>query len=126
IDNIEVDVSPERLRRFFLRMDGHYQISKTIRDLCVFSRHNLANDPPFSRLGLVSCRNVLIYMDTVLQRRVLPMLHYALSPDGFLFLGSSENIGAQIDHFEVVDPRARIFSRKQSPGAAPLDFGTYM
>ncbi len=72
---------------------GDYQISKPVRELCVFSRHNMASDPPFSRLDLVSCRNVLIYMDTALQKRVLPILHYALNPDGFLFLGSSENVG---------------------------------
>ena len=82
LDNIEIDVSPERLRRFFVRIDGHYQISKSVRELCVFSRHNMATDPPFCRLDLVSCRNVLIYMDAALQKRVLPMLHYALNPDG--------------------------------------------
>src|SRR5262245_20842046 len=87
VDNIEIDVSPERLRRFFVRSDGHYQISKSIRDQCVFSRHNMTADPPFSRLDLVSCRNVLIYMEASLQRRVLPILHYALNPDSYLFLG---------------------------------------
>jgi two-component system CheB/CheR fusion protein len=90
LDNIEIDVSPERLRRFFVRHDGHYQISKAVRELCVFSRHNMSADPLFSRLDLVSCRNVLIYMDAALQKWVLPLLHYALNPGGFLFLGSSD------------------------------------
>jgi two-component system CheB/CheR fusion protein len=83
LDNIEIDVTPERLRRFFVRQDGSYQISKSIRELCVFSRHNMTSDPPFSRLHLISCRNVLIYMDSVLQKRVLPILHYALNPTAF-------------------------------------------
>jgi two-component system CheB/CheR fusion protein len=122
VDNIEVDVSPERLRRFFARVDGHYHISKSIRELCVFSRHNLATDPPFSRLDLVSCRNVLIYMDTALQRRVLPVLHYALGPGGFLFLGASESIGPFQDLFTVVDSRHRIFGKKPSAGPPPIDF----
>jgi two-component system CheB/CheR fusion protein len=122
VDNIEIDVSPERLRRFFVRLDGHYQISKAVRDLCVFSRHNMAADPPFSRLDLVSCRNVLIYMDLALQKRVLPILHYALNPDGFLFLGASENVGAFTDLFETVDAKNRIFTKKAGAYPLPLDF----
>ena len=119
LDNIEIDVSPARLRRFFVRHDGHYQISKAVREICVFSRHNLTTDPPFSRLDLVSCRNVLIYMDAALQRRVLPLLHYALNPDGFLFLGSSENAGLSADLFQVVDAKNRIFVRVSLRRAAP-------
>src|SRR5205823_2174190 len=126
IDNIEMDVAPERLRRFFVRVNNHYQISKSIRDLCVFSRHNLASDPPFSRLDLVSCRNVLIYMDAALQRRVLPMLHYALNPDAFLFLGASENVGKFSDLFNMVDSRHRIFARKPAPVGVPLDFSGHL
>jgi two-component system CheB/CheR fusion protein len=122
LDNIEIDVSPERLRRFFTRQDGSYQISKAVRELCVFSRHNMASDAPFSRLDLVSCRNVLIYMDAGLQRRVLPILHYALNPDGFLFLGSSENIGTFVDLFSVVDSKHRIFAKRPAPLGVPLDF----
>jgi two-component system CheB/CheR fusion protein len=126
LDNIEIDVSPERLRRFFIRQDGHYQISKSIRELCVFSRHNMANDPPFSRLNLVSCRNVLIYMDTPLQKRVLPILHYSLNPDGFLFLGASENIGSFGDLFGIVDFKHRLFVKKHSTNAPPMDFSTHV
>jgi two-component system CheB/CheR fusion protein len=125
LDNIEIDVSPDRLRRFFVRVDGHYHISKAVRDLCVFSRHNMAADPPFSRLDLVSCRNVLIYMDNALQRRVLPILHYGLNPGGFLFLGSSESIGSFVDLFEPVDAKHRIYSKKQAMSPVPLDFNTF-
>jgi two-component system CheB/CheR fusion protein len=124
LDNIEIDVSPERLRRFFVRMDGHYQISKAVRDLCVFARHNMASDPPFSHLDLVSCRNVLIYMDAPLQKRVLPILHYALNPDGFLFLGASESIAPFTELFSVVDARHRIFS-KRAVAQAPIDLSAY-
>jgi two-component system CheB/CheR fusion protein len=126
VDNIEADVSPERLRRFFVRTNGYYQISKAVRDLCVFSRHNIAIDPPFSHLDLVSCRNVLIYMDVALQKRVLPMLHYSLSPHGYLFLGTSENIGTFGELFSVIDPKARIFSKRPVPTGVPVDFGAYV
>jgi two-component system CheB/CheR fusion protein len=125
VDNIEIDVSPERLRRFFVRSDGHYQISKSIRDQCVFSRHNMTADPPFSRLDLVSCRNVLIYMDAALQKRVLPILHYALAPEGFLFLGSSESVSSFTDLFEPVDSRHRIFVKKPASAGMPLDFNAF-
>ncbi len=123
LDNIEIDVSAERLRRFFVRRDGNYQISKAVRELCIFSRHNVSTDPPFSHLDLVVCRNLLIYMDTTLQKRVLPVLHYALNPGGVLFLGSSENLGPYIDLFDVVDARHRIFSKKPAAAPAVPDFG---
>ena len=110
LDNIEMDVSPARLRRFFVSTEGHYQISKSVRELCVFSRHNMATDAPFSRIDLISCRNVLIYMDAALQKQVMPMLHYALNPDGFLLLGTSEHPGVSGELFQVVDLRHKIFS----------------
>jgi two-component system CheB/CheR fusion protein len=122
VDNIEIDVSPERLRRFFVRCEGNYQISKTVRELCVFSRHNMTTDPPFSHLDMVSCRNVLIYLDSSLQRKVVPVLHYSLKIDGFLVLGLSENIGPFTDLFEVVDSKARIFAKKPAPAGIPVDF----
>jgi two-component system CheB/CheR fusion protein len=127
VDNIELDVSPERLRRFFAQADGHYQIGKVVRDLCIFSRHNLTSDPPFSRLDLVSCRNVLIYLDAALQKRVMPRLHYSLNPGGYLLLGSSESIGTFGELFAVVDQKNRIYARNAvgSPSLA-LDFGTYV
>src|SRR5205807_974722 len=123
VDNIEIDVSQERLRRFFIRGEGSYQISKAVRELCVFSRHNMTTDPPFSRLDLVSCRNVLIYLDSSLQKKVVPVLHYSLNIDGFLVLGPSENIGPFTDLFEVIDSKARIFAKKPAPAGVPVDFG---
>ncbi len=124
LDNIEIDVTPARLRRFFVRHEGHYQISKSIREMCVFSRHNLTSDPPFSRLDLISCRNVLIYMDAALQKRVIPLLHYALNTNGFLFLGPSENVGAYGELFNVVDARHRIFERSPTAAGFHLDFNS--
>ena len=122
LDNIEIDVSPTRLRRFFVRKENQYHVSKAIRDLCIFSRHNMSSDPPFSRLDLISCRNVLIYMNATLQKRVFPLLHYALNPGGYLFLGSSENISTGVDLFDVVDGRHRIFARSFKGVGASLDF----
>ena len=97
--SIEADVSPDRLRRFFTRQDGFYQINKPLRDMLVFAEQSLIKDPPFSRMDLVSCRNVLIYLQTDLQKRVLALFHYALNPDGFLFLGTSETISGMDDYF---------------------------
>jgi two-component system CheB/CheR fusion protein len=128
VDNIEIDVSPERLRRFFNRVDSHYQISKAVRELCIFSRQNVVSDPPFSHLDLVSCRNLLIYLDNSLQKRVLPLLHYALGPDGYLFLGSSENVGPFTELFDPVDGRHRIYRKRPMAVGAPLelDFGSFV
>jgi two-component system CheB/CheR fusion protein len=112
VENIEMDVSPDRLRRFFTKVNGNYQISKMIRDLCVFSRHNLVRDPPFSRLDLISCRNVLIYLNLSLQKRVMPIFHYALHPGGYLVLGTSETIGTFSDLFDLVHERQKIYVKK--------------
>ena len=107
-------VSPARLQRFFVKTDGGYQINKFVRDFCVFARHDLARDPPFSRMNLVSCRNVLIYMGPALQKRVLSVFQYALKPGGSLFLGNSESISEYSDAFAAVDHKHRIFQRKAS------------
>lgn len=109
-DSIAVDVSPERLNEHFVKINGHYQIVKSLRERCVFSRHNLLDDPPFSRLDLVSCRNVLIYLDTV-QRKVIPLFHYALVDDGFLMLGRSEAARHE-ELFLAVDARQRIYAKR--------------
>jgi len=109
------DVSPERLRRFFIESEGGYRISKSIRDMCVFARQNVLSDPPFSRMDLIACRNVLIYIEQQRQRKLVPMLHYALKPQGFLFLGSSETIGSYRDLFEAEDAKHKIYSKKLAP-----------
>jgi two-component system CheB/CheR fusion protein len=110
-DTITADVSPERLRRFFTRVEGGYRVSKSVRDCCVFARQNLTRDPPFSRLDLVSCRNVLIYLGGPLQRKVMSIFHYALRPQGVLLLGSSETIGSFGDLFSSIDRRHKIYRR---------------
>jgi two-component system, chemotaxis family, CheB/CheR fusion protein len=112
-------VSPARRRRFFLKVEHGYQINKEVRGLCVFARHDLANDPPFSKLDLVSCRNVLIYAGPLLQNRILAALQYALKPGGFLFLGKAEAISAYSDIFAADDRTHKIFSRKPKAGMAP-------
>ncbi|MGH8288554.1 MAG: chemotaxis protein CheB [Steroidobacteraceae bacterium] len=115
------DLSPERLRRFFVEVDGGYRVAKIIRDICIFARHNVLADPPFSRMDLISCRNVMIYIDSGPQKRLLPLLHYALKPTGVLFLGPSETIGAGRELFELEDAKAKIYSR--NPAAPRLEYG---
>jgi len=105
-------VSPARLKRFFIKVDHGYQIQQFVRDLCVFARHDLAKDPPFSRLDLISCRNVLIYMGPELQERTLSIFQYALKPGGFLFLGNSESISGYPGAFTAIDQKHRIYLRK--------------
>ncbi len=111
-ERIQAEVSPERLRRFFVKVTGGWQVSKALRDRCVFAVQNVVKDPPFSRLDLVSCRNLLIYLGPMLQKRVLQMFHYALEPEGFLMLGPSESIGAQADLFALVDQPSKLYSKK--------------
>ena len=122
LDSIATEVSPERLRRFFVKTDGRYQIQKPVRDLCVFARQDVTKDPPFSQIDLVSCRNVLIYLGPVLQYRVLPTFHYALRPNGVLVLGESESIGGFTDYFEAVDKAHRFYRRKEAPRRLTFDF----
>ena len=114
-ENIQRDVSAKRLQRFFIRVDSGYQISKFVRDLCVFAKQDLAKDPPFSNLDLISCRNVLIYMNASLQKRVMGIFHYALRPTGYLLLGRTENIVGYAESFALVDKKQKIYSRKMSP-----------
>jgi two-component system CheB/CheR fusion protein len=108
-------MSQARLRRFFTKSDGSYRVSKTLRDLCVFARQDLTRDPPFSRLDIICCRNVLIYMDTSFQKKLLSIFHYALKPRGVLLLGQAESIGYNSELFTVMDKRHRIHRKK--PGA---------
>jgi two-component system CheB/CheR fusion protein len=122
-ENIAQNVSEERLRRFFVKLESGYQISKRIREMCVFARQNVAKDPPFSKLDLISCRNLLIYLGPVLQKQIIPVFHYALKPSGFLLLGSSETIGAFARMFTLVDKKHKIYSRKPAVARLPVDFG---
>ena len=110
--NIELDVSPERLGRFFVKLDGQYQVSKSVRELCVFAKHDLAQDPPFSRVDVISCRNVLIYLEAKLQKRVMSVLHYALKNEGVLLLGAAETVAGFADLFTVVDRQHRLYRKK--------------
>ena len=119
-DTIAVDVSPERLEQFFVREANEYRVSQELRELVLFSPHNVLRDPPFSRLDLVSCRNMLIYLNREAQNRVLSMFHFGLRPDGFLFLGSSESAEAT-QLFSTVDPKTRIFSRRMAPASHGLE-----
>jgi two-component system CheB/CheR fusion protein len=108
------EISAERLKRFFVRLDGGFQINKSIRDMCIFAKQNLVKDPPFSNLDLVSCRNLLIYLGPVLQRRVIPALHYALKPGGYLMLGASESLGGFADHFGLLDKKDKIYQKRKT------------
>ena len=113
--SIAQDVSPERLRRFFVTVEGgRYQICKRVRDMVVFAKQDLTRDPPFSRLDLLSCRNVLIYLGPVLQKRVIPLFHYALKPSGFLVLGTSETVDRFSNLFRSVDRKSKIYSKVPS------------
>jgi two-component system CheB/CheR fusion protein len=113
-----VDISPERLRRFFVEEQGGYRICKSLRELCVFARQNVLGDPPFSRLDLISCRNLLIYFEMGWQKKILPNFHYALKPGGFLFLGASESVGPFTNLFAPADKKQKIFSKKPGPPPA--------
>jgi two-component system CheB/CheR fusion protein len=116
------NVSPKRLARYFVRIDSGYQIQKSIRDRCTFARQNLIKDPPFSHLDLISCRNVLIYLGPVLQKRVIPIFHFALKPGGFLILGKSEAISAFQEMFTLADKKLKFYVKKDLPGRPPLKF----
>lgn len=125
IENIARYVSEERLRRFFVKVDSNYHIAKSIRDLCIFSRQDITRDPPFSRIDLVSCRNLLIYLNPELQKRVMPVFHYALSPNGLLMLGISEVIGAFSELFRPLnDKKIKIYLKKNVPSRMFLELRT--
>jgi two-component system, chemotaxis family, CheB/CheR fusion protein len=121
-ESIAAEVSEVRLRRFFHKVPGGYQISKSIRDMCVFARQNVFSDPPFSRMDLISCRNVLIYLSPVLQKKVIPIFHYALKPGGFLLVGNTEGLlGAGAEIFDLVERKSKIYQKKAVP--SPVTFG---
>jgi two-component system CheB/CheR fusion protein len=110
-ESIATDVSAERLRRFFVKTDSGYQVAKFIRAQCIFARHDVTKDPPFSRMDLISCRNVMIYFGSAFQKKVLSFFHYALKPSGFLVLGKSESVSATPDLFSVDDRKANVYRK---------------
>ncbi|MES2356434.1 MAG: chemotaxis protein CheB [Pseudomonadota bacterium] len=118
---ITEDVSAERLRRFFSKVDSGYQINKHVRDMCLFARQNVIKDPPFSKLDLISCRNLMIYLGPVLQKKALSLFHYALKPNRFLFLGSAETIGESADLFKLVDQKHKLYAKKSITTPLQLD-----
>ena len=127
--SIAADISPERLARFFtLEPDGSaYRIHKSIRDMLVFSEQDVIKDPPFSKLDLISCRNLLIYMGGDLQKKLIPLFHYALNPGGFLFLGTSETVGEFGDLFAALDRKSKLYQRKEDVhGAQRAALGRFL
>ncbi len=121
---ISADVSPERLKKYFTKEESQYRVKKTIREMVVFAPQNIIKDPPFTKLDLLSCRNLLIYFGPELQKKLLPLFHYSLKQDGFLFLGSSESIGQSTSLFDLREQKSKIFQRKptMSPTHPLLDF----
>src|SRR5262249_36505207 len=121
-ENIQADVSSDRLRRFFTRTEGGYRISKSIRDMCIFAQHNLLNDPPFSQMDIICCRNLLIYLEPILQSKVISLFHYAARPNGYLILGTSEGVGTVANLFTTEDRANKIFSKKASAARQIVTF----
>lgn len=119
-------IPAEYLDKYFQRKNGKYYVKKEIREVCLFSSHNLINDPPFSQIDLISCRNVLIYFGPHLQQKLIPIFHYALRPNGFLFLGNSESVTGHSELFKTISAKDRIAQRKatavRSPSAYPINF----
>jgi two-component system CheB/CheR fusion protein len=121
--NIAADVSVDRLRRFFLQDDRGYRVRKEIREAVVFAPQNIIMDPPFTKLDILSCRNLLIYLAPELQKKLIPVFHYALNPKGILFLGTAETVGTYSSLFHPLDPKSRIYRRlEQAVGATALEF----
>ncbi len=106
-------------------MDGQFQINRSVREVCIFARQNVAKDPPFSNVDLISCRNLLIYLGPVLQKRVIPTLHYALRPGGYLMLGGAESLGDFAEYFASVDKKSKIFQKKRSAGRPIISFSDF-
>src|SRR3954454_21971962 len=119
---IEADMTSERLARWFVREGDTYCVVKELREMCILSQHNVIKDAPFSKLDLVSCFNLLIYLDAELQNRVIPLFHFALLPGRFLFLGNSENVTRHPKLFVPVDRRARIFKKLDNGTRLPPEF----
>lgn len=111
--NIAEQMSAERLNRYFVKMDRGYQVVKTIRDMILFAQQDMIKDPPFTKIDILTCRNLLIYLTTEMQTRLIPLFHYSLNPGGFLFLGSAEAVGNFTDLFKPLDHKSRLYQRLQ-------------
>jgi two-component system CheB/CheR fusion protein len=111
--NIAADVSAERLKRFFVREENGYRVGREIREMVTFATQNLILDPPFTKLDLLLCRNLLIYLEAELQKKLVPLFHYSLNPGGFLFLGNSESVGGFSDGFTPIQSKSRLFRRRE-------------
>lgn len=111
------NVSPKRLQQFFTKSKDKYRISKSLRDVCVFAEHNILNDPPFSRMDFISCRNFLIYLDTLAQKKAINTFHYALNDGGYLMLGKSETIGTSAQLFTILNKKFKFYTRKKNSGS---------
>ena len=120
--NIAADVTPQRLRRFFIQEERGYRVSKDIREMVVFAPQNFIMDPPFTRLDILTCRNLLIYLAPELQKRIIPLFHYSLNPDGILFLGTAETVGTFTSLFAPLDATTRLYRRLPGGAAAAVDF----
>jgi len=123
-EGIKADVSAARLQRFFTKVPAGYQISKSVRDLCLFAVQNVAKDPPFSRMDLICCRNLLIYLSNVMQKKVLQVFHYGLKPTGFLLLGGSESISGSADLFSMLDKKNKIYTKKSIASLRHYEFSS--
>jgi two-component system CheB/CheR fusion protein len=116
-DSIVSDITPDVINRYFTRKGERYQVNESIRSMVIFARHNLLQDPPFSKIDLISCRNLLIYLNNNVQQKVLALFYLSLLPQGFLFLGSSESLGNMAEGFTIIDNKARLY--RQLPGFRP-------
>ena len=123
-DNIRQDITPERLKKFFSHKDDRYQVSKELRDKMVFAVQDLITDPPFSRMDLISARNILIYFDTELQKKIIPLFHYALNDGGLLFLGTAETVGEYTNLFRAMDKKWRIYRNVKTRYPANVELPT--
>jgi two-component system CheB/CheR fusion protein len=112
-DNIVSDVSDERIKQFFVKKDNHYLVKKELREMIVFAQHNFIKDAPFTRLDLLCCRNVMIYLTSELQKKIIPVFHYSINPQGILFMGPAETIGGFTSMFTAIDPKWKLFERKE-------------
>jgi two-component system CheB/CheR fusion protein len=125
-DNLSGDVTEEKLNKYFIHQNNHYIVKKEVREMIIFAQHNIIKDSPFTKVDLLACRNVMIYLNSELQKKLIPLFHYSLSKDGILFLGNSETVGVYNDLFNPVNNRLRIFRRKEVVSFSSLDYNFAM